>query len=71
MAFLRGVGGGLFEIAPPPPGLQSKGGPKMRNLTIAAMTGQVKSSGPKMVKGPFIFGPESLGPTKGPQFPIL
>ena len=48
---LSGVpkGRGRFEIAPGP---QSEGEPKMQNLTIAAMTGQAKSSGPKMVKGP-------------------
>ena len=44
-----GGGGGCLKL---PPGPQSEGGPKMRNLTIAAMAGQAKSSGPKMVKGP-------------------
>ena len=36
----------------------------MRNLNIAAMTGQAKSSGPKMVKGPIYI----WGPLKDPNF---
>ena len=56
VAFLRG--GGCLKS---PPGPQSEVGPKMRNLTIAAMTGQAKSSGPKMVKGPIYIWTRKFG----------
>ena len=60
VAFLRGGGGGggCLKL---PPGPQSQGGPKMRNLTIADMTGQAKSSGSKMVKGPIYIWTRKFG----------
>ena len=54
----RGGGEGCLKS---PPGPQSEGGPKMRNLTIAAMTGQAKSSGPKTVKGPIYIWNQKFG----------
>ena len=43
-------------------GVPEGGGvPKLRNLTIAAMIGQAKSSGPKMVKGPIYFWTQKFG----------